>query len=105
MNKVKSILRLLRPTQWVKNGFVFVPLFFGGELLDMECWKAALWVFLAFSLMASSIYCLNDIRDVEADRAHPRKRFRPIASGDVLCHNGVSYIRCTFNTIVRKWGS
>ena len=94
MNKVKSILRLLRPTQWVKNGFVFVPLFFGGELLDMECWKAALWVFLAFSLMASSIYCLNDIRDVEADRAHPRNRFRPIASGDVSVKSAYAIMVC-----------
>lgn len=78
-----EIIRLLRLHQWLKNGFVFLPLFFGGKLLDMECLLAAMWAFLSFSFIASSIYCFNDLVDVEADRCHPLKCKRPIASGIV----------------------
>lgn len=80
---MKEIIKLLRPQQWLKNGFVFLPLFFDGKLMDLECLMAALWAFLAFSLAASGIYCLNDLIDVEADRRHPKKCKRPIASGAV----------------------
>lgn len=80
---VSSIVRLMRPQQWVKNGFVFLPMFFSGRLLDGFCWRQSILSFLAFSFAASAVYCLNDIRDVEADRLHPRKRNRPVASGDV----------------------
>lgn len=83
MGLLISIIKLLRPAQWIKNCFVVAPLFFGGRLLEAECWREAFIAFMAFSLMASSIYCLNDVVDVEADRRHPRKRFRPVASGDV----------------------
>ena len=76
-------IRLLRPHQWLKNCFVFLPLFFGGKLLELECFFAAMWAFLSFSFIASSIYCLNDLIDVEADRCHPLKCKRPIASGMV----------------------
>lgn len=77
------IIRILRPQQWIKNAFVFVPVFFGGELLDTGVVVAALVTFVAFSLAASSVYCLNDIIDVEDDRRHPVKCRRPIASGAV----------------------
>lgn len=76
-----SIISLLRPHQWVKNIFVILPLFFGGHILDIWCWKQALITFAAFMLISSSIYCLNDIIDMEADRMHPLKRNRPLASG------------------------
>ncbi|MGI6231589.1 MAG: decaprenyl-phosphate phosphoribosyltransferase [Prevotella sp.] len=80
---MKDIIRLIRPKQWVKNFFVFIPMFFGGSLLNADDFTASLIVFVAFCLVASSIYCLNDIVDVEADRAHPVKCHRPIASGAV----------------------
>lgn len=80
---MKDIIRLIRPKQWVKNFFVFIPMFFGGSLLNADDFMASLIVFVAFCLVASSIYCLNDIVDVEADRAHPVKCHRPIASGAV----------------------
>lgn len=80
---MKEIIMLLRPQQWLKNGFVFLPLFFDGKLMDVESLTAALWAFLAFSFAASGIYCLNDLIDVEADRRHPKKCKRPIASGAV----------------------
>ncbi len=80
---MKNIILLLRPEQWIKNVFVFLPLFFGGYLLNIEDWLSAIYSFIAFSFAASSIYCFNDICDVEADRLHPKKKNRPIASGAI----------------------
>lgn len=80
---MRNILRLLRPKQWTKNVFVMLPLFFGGQLLNLDALCQGLIVMLAFSFAASSIYCLNDIADLEADRRHPVKCNRPIASGAV----------------------
>lgn len=79
----KYIIKLIRPEQWVKNLFVALPLFFSGSLLDTQGWYDTTIAFLAFSFIASAIYCLNDIRDVKADKAHPKKCHRPIASGKV----------------------
>lgn len=73
----------MRPLQWAKNLFVFLPMFFSGNLLNPHAWVCSVIVFVAFSLTASAVYCLNDIRDAEADRQHPRKCRRPIASGAV----------------------
>ena len=83
MNSLTSILRLLRPSQWVKNVFVFLPLFFSGRMMDVEAVLASLVAFGSFCFAASAIYCLNDIVDVDADRQHPEKCHRPIASGQV----------------------
>lgn len=77
------MLKLIRPHQWLKNVFVMIPMFFGGSLLDVSDVIASLVTFLAFSLIASSVYCFNDIIDVEADRRHPVKCRRPVASGAV----------------------
>ncbi len=63
--------------------FVLLPLFFNGSMSDLWRWKQAAVAFFAFSAMAGAIYCLNDIRDVEADRRHPEKRLRPLASGEI----------------------
>lgn len=77
------MLKLIRPQQWVKNLFVFFPMFFGGSLLCPDDIVAATITFVSFCLAASSIYCFNDIVDVEADRRHSVKCKRPIASGTV----------------------
>ncbi len=76
-------MRLIRPKQWIKNAFIFVPLFFGGALFHVDALLCGIITFFSFSFAASSIYCLNDIIDVEADRRHPVKCHRPIASGAV----------------------
>jgi 4-hydroxybenzoate polyprenyltransferase len=78
-----QLLKLLRPYQWVKNGFVFIGLLFGevGDNPDLRL-KVVLAA-AAFCLMSSCVYVLNDIFDREADRAHPLKRSRPLASGTV----------------------
>lgn len=93
---IKSILRLTRPKQWIKNMFVFIPMFFGGELFDLHSVWLAVLTFFAFSLVASSIYCYNDIVDVDADRHHPLKCLRPIASGEVSIRLGYILMTLTF---------
>ena len=78
---MKNIVILLRPQQWLKNGFIFIPLFFDHKLTDWYCLCSAILAFFAYSFAASAIYCLNDLIDVEADRKHPKKCKRPIAAG------------------------
>lgn len=80
---MKKTLLLIRPQQWIKNGFVLIPMFFGGRLLNADDAIASVVTFFAFSFAASAIYCFNDIVDVDADRRHPVKCHRPIASGAV----------------------
>lgn len=79
----KDILLLLRPHQWVKNMFVFIPLFFDRRATDWNYIIPSLLAFAAFCLAASCIYCFNDIHDAEADSQHPIKCHRPVASGAV----------------------
>jgi decaprenyl-phosphate phosphoribosyltransferase len=76
-----SFLKLLRPEQLAKNIFIFLPAFFSGQLLNISALLSCVVAFIAFSLAASSIYCFNDIQDVEVDKLHPEKCKRPIVSG------------------------
>ncbi len=84
---MKHYIKLLRPKDWAKNLFLFIPSFFAGKLFDPQSliiqFEWLIGGFFAFSFLASSIYIVNDYRDVEDDRKHPKKRFRPIASGAV----------------------
>jgi 4-hydroxybenzoate polyprenyltransferase len=80
---VRGLIRTMRPQQWVKNLFVLAPVVFAQELFDLRKVLGALGGFACFSLLASAVYVLNDLMDVEADRAHPVKKNRPIASGQV----------------------
>lgn len=73
----------MRPHQWVKNLFVIAPLVFSKELFEPQMTLRTAWAFVLFCLASSTVYFLNDLADVEADRAHPVKRHRPIASGRV----------------------
>ena len=73
----------MRPHQWVKNLFVPLPLVFAQELFHVEMAVRVLGALLLFCLASSAVYVLNDLVDVEADRAHALKRLRPIASGRV----------------------
>ena len=77
------LLQTMRPKQWTKNGFVFAALLFDGKLFQAEPLLNSLVGFAVFCLLSSAVYLVNDARDVEADRAHPTKRFRPIAAGVV----------------------
>jgi 4-hydroxybenzoate polyprenyltransferase len=78
---IRALLQALRPYQWSKNLLVFVPIVTANQLQDGSAWLTALWVAAAFCATAPAIYVLNDLTDLAADRAHPRKRARPFASG------------------------
>jgi 4-hydroxybenzoate polyprenyltransferase len=78
---ILAALEALRPKQWTKNLLVFVGVIFSQHAGDVQVVLRAFGGFLAFSLLSGSVYVLNDLMDVEADRQHPRKRLRPIASG------------------------
>ena len=93
---IKNILRLTRPKQWIKNFFVFIPMFFGGELFNLHSIELVTLTFFAYSFVASSIYCYNDIVDVDADRNHPVKCQRPIASGALSIRMGYTLMIVMF---------
>lgn len=78
---LKYILKAMRPRQWTKNAFVLAALVFDRKLFDLPSLQHTLLTFVIFCLLSSSVYLLNDIMDVEADRNHPVKKNRPIASG------------------------
>ena len=80
---MKYLLYSLRPKQWIKNFFVFLPLVFGGKLFSFPENLMTFSGFCVFSLTASAMYLINDILDYEKDREHPVKRLRPIPSGKV----------------------
>ena len=79
----RPLIQLMRPYQWSKNALVFAGWVFGGRLAEMDSLLLAAGVFFVFCAASSSGYVLNDMVDRERDRAHPRKRSRPLASGTV----------------------
>lgn len=91
-------LKLLRPKDWAKNLFLYIPLFFAGEIFDGVKLLNVFIGFIAFSFIASSIYIINDYRDIEDDRKHPKKRNRPLASGQAS--RTIALIICTILIII-----
>lgn len=85
---VAPYLKATRPHQWLKNVLIFVPLLTAHAWNDYSAVWHSLLAFVAFSLCASSVYLVNDLLDLPSDRAHPRKRHRPLASGDLQPLNG-----------------
>ena len=83
MTKIINLLKLVRPHQWLKNTFVFIPFLFAGELFDIPLLFKVFVVFVAFCLASGSIYILNDLSDLTFDRKHPEKKNRPLAAGTV----------------------
>lgn len=81
MTRLKSFLQLARPNQYLKNGFIWLPLFFGYRLETVDAVVDTALAFAAFCFIASSVYIINDIRDINEDRLHPIKKSRPLASG------------------------
>lgn len=82
-HKLKNILVLLRPNQYIKNLFIFLPLFFGGQITNLELLVKTSVAFVAFSFCASGVYILNDYLDIGNDRNHLIKKSRPLASGAI----------------------
>ncbi|HTS45764.1 MAG TPA: decaprenyl-phosphate phosphoribosyltransferase [Puia sp.] len=89
---MKQYIKLLRPKDWAKNLFLFIPSFFAGRFFRFEEIALLLEGFVAFCCYASSIYIINDYRDIEDDRKHPEKSKRPLASGKV--HKTTAVIIC-----------
>lgn len=86
---MKAYIQLIRPKDWAKNMFLFVPIFFAGQFFKTSTLVELLGGFLCFSLVASCIYIINDYRDIEEDRIHPVKKRRPLASGTVKKSTGL----------------
>jgi 4-hydroxybenzoate polyprenyltransferase len=80
---VHAFVRATRPLQWTKNLLVFAGIVFAAELSDAERWLEAVLIFIAFCLASSASYLVNDVHDLAEDRAHPIKRLRPVASGEL----------------------
>ncbi|MEW6186253.1 MAG: decaprenyl-phosphate phosphoribosyltransferase [Thermodesulfobacteriota bacterium] len=101
MNRLSAYVKLIRPHQYLKNGFIGLPLLFADQLSNPRALWPTLLAFIAFCLLASAVYVFNDIRDVAEDRNHPLKKNRPIASGSVSIREAVGLslllLLCTFS--------
>jgi 4-hydroxybenzoate polyprenyltransferase len=89
-NTLRAVVRALRPHQWAKNVLILMPLLAAHRATDLSLVGTALLAMVAFCLCASSVYLLNDLLDLEADRAHPRKSKRPFAAGDLSILAGLA---------------
>jgi 4-hydroxybenzoate polyprenyltransferase len=89
---LRDRIRLMRPSHWLKNAFVFAPLVYGKVLTDPRADSMALLAFAAFCLISSAVYVINDIADRKADAEHPSKRNRPIASGRVSVSSAIAQL-------------
>lgn len=83
MRTLYALLKTMRPHQWTKNAFVFVALVFDRKLFQLEPLSKTVWAFVLFCLASSAVYLVNDLADMESDRQHPTKRFRPLAAGEL----------------------
>ena len=81
-----AVIRAMRPIHWIKNLAIFAAIFLSGSLFNTNTFTKACWAFIAFCLITSATYIINDIFDVDSDKMHPKKKFRPIASGDLPTH-------------------
>ena len=88
---IYNILRLVRPRQWIKNFAVFASITFAGELFDVPVFVSVVGAFIVFCGLSSATYIINDIFDIEKDRLHPFKKFRPLAHGDIPVSFGISF--------------
>ena len=84
-------IKLMRPHHYVKNGLLFLPLIFSGQFAVNKTLLSLLMCVASFCLLSSVVYVVNDIKDVEADKQHPRKKNRPIASGEITIAQAVIY--------------
>lgn len=95
-HRLPAVIRAMRPKQWVKNVLVFAAPAAAGAVLRWDVLRPTLFALVAFILVSSAVYLLNDSRDVAEDRQHPRKRFRPIAAGEVSIPLALTLSAVTF---------
>lgn len=86
---LKAWSKVFRLHQWVKNILIFIPAIAAHAVMTVDSWKDLILAFLSFSLCASFVYVINDLLDLESDRRHPRKRYRPFASGQISIWIGI----------------
>jgi len=102
--QILGLIKLMRPKQWVKNGFVLAPLIFSGMFLDAGAVRHALLAFLLFCIASSATYIINDMHDIERDRLHPKKsKTRPLAAGIVSVHTALIMLSCLYAVLVWGW--
>jgi len=88
--RMPPAIRLMRPKQWIKNGFIFAPLFFAHQFTHPASWGLTLIAVAAFVLLSSAVYVGNDIKDIAEDKLHPVKSKRPLASGDMSVGSAIA---------------
>ena len=88
-NKVSSMIKAIRVYQWAKNLLIFAPMILSHNYTQVEVWTKSIIAFISFSFMASSIYLLNDLFDMPSDREHYKKKYRPLASGELSIPFGI----------------
>ncbi len=102
--KPPELLRLARPKQWVKNGFVLAPLVFARQFNDATAVTNALIAFALFCVASSATYILNDLRDIERDRSHPVKSWsRPLAAGTVKPRTAIALLIVLYAVLIAGW--
>ncbi len=100
----RGLLQLVRPRQWIKNGFVFAPLIFSGQFMQRPAILHALAAFVLFTLAASATYIVNDLHDIEQDRQHPKKsRTRPLAAGFVSPRQAIALLLVLYAVLGAAW--
>ena len=104
-SRLPAWLRATRPKQWVKNVLVVAAPVAAGRVLDPDVLTRTLLAFVAFCLISASVYLINDVRDADADRAHPTKRLRPIAAGELAPKAAVAMaVVCAVAALALSWG-
>jgi 4-hydroxybenzoate polyprenyltransferase len=93
---LKEAVQLMRPHQWTKNLFIFLPLFFNANIKNTDQLFLCFYAFAGFSLIAGSIYCINDIIDRKEDRMHPEKKERPLAKGSLSVSTAIGLASLLF---------
>ncbi len=103
-NFILSLINLMRPKQWVKNGFVLAPLVFAGEFLNGDAIGHAMMAVILFCIASSATYIINDIHDIERDRRHPKKsKNRPLAAGTVSVPAALILLASLYVTLAWGW--
>lgn len=104
LERLQGLIRLMRPKQWLKNGFVLAPLMFSGVFLEIDAVINALFAMILFCLASSATYILNDLHDIELDRRHPKKsRTRPLAQGVVTIPMACMLLVLLYSILLLGW--
>ncbi len=104
LEQVRGLIKLMRPRQWLKNGFVLAPLVFSGAFLDGQAVSAAVLATVLFCLASSATYVVNDLHDIERDRCHPSKSLsRPLACGQVPRGAALTLLAVLYALLLGSW--